>query len=129
MLDKSASSGVCDSLTRARSAHAITAPAWGAAHLACHARLLASLVRMYGFRFEDVARDLRGHVRDAANGRDAFVDEKLSVHGWAPPARLITAEQCRLRWVEIDRRLCLGASQPAGLRASPDRDGDALLEG
>ena len=44
MLDKSASSGVCDSLTRARSAHAITAPAWGAAHLACHARLLVSLV-------------------------------------------------------------------------------------
>ena len=64
--------------------------------------LLASLVRVHHFRFDDVAAELRAHVRGA--GR---LQHEVARLDWSPSVRLITAEQCRLRWAEIDRALCL----------------------
>ena len=70
--------------------------------------LLAETARLNRFRFEDVARDLRAKLRDAQNRRGVGCADAL---GWAltsRQAKLLTADQCRLRWAQLDRALCLG---------------------
>ena len=65
--------------------------------------LLAEATRRNRFKFEDVAKELRAHLRACA-WRQAQGEQVE----WAVPARLVTADQCRLRWAHLDRMLCLG---------------------
>ena len=57
---------------------------------------------LHRFNFDAVASELRGRLRDAARST-----ERRGDLDWAPPPKLLTAEQVRLRWALIDRQLCL----------------------
>lgn len=70
--------------------------------------LLAETARLNRFRFEDVSRDLRAKLRDAQNRRGAGCADALCWALTSRQAKLLTADQCRLRWAQLDRALCLG---------------------
>jgi hypothetical protein len=70
--------------------------------------LLAETARLNRFRFEDVSRDLRAKLRDAQNRRGAGCADALGWELTSRQAKLLTADQCRLRWAQLDRALCLG---------------------
>lgn len=70
--------------------------------------LLAETARLNRFRFEDVSRDLRAKLRDAQNRRGAGCADALGWELSSRQAKLLTADQCRLRWAQLDRALCLG---------------------
>ena len=61
-------------------------------------RMLVHSVRTNRFRFDAVASDLRAQLRDATHSG--------VVGHWSPPIRLVTADECRFRWAEIDREIC-----------------------
>ena len=68
--------------------------------------LLAESVRVNCFRFESVASELRAKIRDGTRPVSSSTS-KLGPSGeWAPPPRLVTADECRLRWTILDRALC-----------------------
>ena len=65
--------------------------------------MLVEAVRVHRFRFDEAASSIRSTLRDAARGGGTHRDEPLD---WHPNVRLVTADQVRLRWAQIDRELC-----------------------
>ena len=73
--------------------------------------MLARVLRLRSFRFEEAAADFKAQARARAQAH-VGTGQWAAAASWQVTAKLLTAEQCRLRWAALDRAMCTPAPSP-----------------